>query len=83
MAQICYGKKIVPFGAGFGISFSQTRASHKKPDASGRERVTFVDETIFVASSCFQFFSSVNIEQQECRIKFWNFSGVCLDILIY
>ena len=49
-------KKIVPFGAGFGISFSQTRASHKKPHGSGRERVTFVDETTFVASSCLDFF---------------------------
>ena len=41
----------------------------------GRERATFGDETISVASYCFQNFSSVNIEQQECCVKFWNFSG--------
>ena len=28
----------------------------------GRERPTFVDETISIASYCFQFFSRVNIE---------------------
>ena len=30
-----WGKNIVPFGVGYGISFSQTRASHKKPHGSG------------------------------------------------
>ena len=59
----CCGEKVVPFGAGLGISFSQTRASHSEPHGSGRERVTFVDETMLVATSCFQFFSAVNIEQ--------------------
>jgi hypothetical protein len=63
MAPACCGKKIVPFGVGFGISFSQTRASHKKPHGSGRERVTFVDEMTFVASSCLDFFSRGNIDQ--------------------
>ena len=29
----------------------------------GRERPTFGDETISIASYCFQFFSRVNIEQ--------------------
>ena len=38
----------------------------------GRERPTFVDETISIASYCFQFFFRVNIEQQECCV---NFSG--------
>ena len=38
----------------------------------GRERPTFVDEAISIASYCFQFFSHVNIEQQECCV---NFSG--------
>ena len=37
----CRGKKIVPFGAGLGISFSQTRDSHNKPDGFGTERATF------------------------------------------
>jgi hypothetical protein len=74
-------KKNVPFGAGFGISFSQTRASHNKPHGSGRERVTFVDEMMFIASSCFQIFSGVNIEQQESRFKFCYFLGFVWTIL--
>ena len=41
----------------------------------GRECATFGDETIFVASFCFQNLSSVNIEKQECCVQFWNFSG--------
>ena len=66
--------KFVPFGAGLGIRFSQTRASHNKPDRFGTERATFGDETISVASYCFQKISSANIEQHECCVKFWNFS---------
>ena len=68
-------KKFVPFGAGLGISFSQTRASHNKRDGFGRECATFGYGTIFVASYCFQKISSANIEQQECCVKFWNFLG--------
>ena len=64
----CLGKKIVPFGAGLGISFSQTRDSRNKHDGFGRERATFGDETISAASYCFQKISSVNIEQQECCV---------------
>ena len=71
----CRGKFFEPFGAGLGISFSQTRASHNKRDGFGRERVTFGDETISVASYCFQKISSVNIEQQECCVKFLIYSG--------
>ena len=41
----------------------------------GRERPTFGDETISIASYCFQKFSRVNIEQQECCVNFWDFSG--------
>ena len=67
--------KKFPFGAGLGISFSQTRASHNKPGGFGRERPTFGDETISIASYCFQKFSCVNIEQQECCVNFWDFSG--------
>ena len=74
-ASTCRGNFFVPFGAGLGISFSQTRASHNKPDGFVRERFTFLDEMIFAASSCFQICSSVNIEQQECCAKIWNFSG--------
>ena len=41
----------------------------------GRERPTFEDEMISAASYCFQKISSVNIEQQECCVQSWNFSG--------
>ena len=40
-----------------------------------RERPTFGDEMIYIASYCFQFFSHVNIEQQECCVFFCDFSG--------
>ena len=39
----------------------------------GRERPTFGDETISIASYCFQFFSRVNKEQQECCVIFCDF----------
>ena len=68
-------KNIVPFGAFYGIWFSQTRASHNKHDGFGRERPTFGDETISIASYCFQKNSSDNIEQQECCVQSWNFLG--------
>ena len=55
-ASTCRGKKIIPFGAGLGISLPQTLASHNKRDGFGRERATFGDETISVASYCFQKF---------------------------
>ena len=74
-ASTCHGKFFVPFGADLGICFSQTRASQNKHDGFGRERPTFGDETISIASYCFQIFSRVNIEQQECYVNFWDFSG--------
>ena len=43
----------------------------------GRERPIFVDEMIYIASYCFQFFSYVNIEQQECCVIFFIFQGSC------
>ena len=75
-ASTCHGKFFVPFGAGLGISFSQTRVSHNKPDGFGRERATFGDETISIASYCFQKISHVNIEQHECCVNFWDFRGL-------
>ena len=36
---------------------------------------TFGDETISIASYCFQKISRVNIEQQECCVSFCDFSG--------
>ena len=50
-------------------------ASHNNHDGFGRERPTFGDETISIASYCFQIFSRVNIEQQECCVNFQDFSG--------
>ena len=50
-------------------------ASHNKPDGFGREGPTFGDETISIASYCFQKISRVNIEQQECCDNFWDFLG--------
>ena len=64
-----------PFGAGLDISFSRTRAYHNKHDGFDRERTTFGDGTISVASYCFQKISSDIIEQQECCVQSWNFSG--------
>ena len=74
-ASTCRGNFFVPFGAGLGISFSQTRASHNKPDGFGRERPTLGDETISAASYCFQKISSLNREQQECCVNFCDFPG--------
>ena len=56
-------------------------ASHKPEPLTtsmvvfGWERSTFGDETISIASYCFQFFSRVNIEQHECCVNFCDFSG--------
>ena len=41
----------------------------------GRERPTFGDEMISVASYFFQKIASVKIEQQECCFNFCDFSG--------
>ena len=49
-------------------------ASHNKHDGFGSERPTFGDETISIASYCFQKNSRVNIEQQECCVNFCDFS---------
>ena len=54
----------------------RTLDSHNKRDGFGRERATFGDETISVASYCFQKISSVNIEQQECCVIFVIFRGL-------
>ena len=81
-ASTCRRRIFVPFGAGLGICFSQTRASHNKPDGFSRERPTFGDETISIASYCFQKNSRVNIEQQECCVNFCDF-GVHLDIFMH
>ena len=76
-------KNIVPFGAGCGISFSQTRASHNKHDGFGRERPTFGDETISIASYCFQIFFSCQHRTTGVLCEFLLFSGVRLDIFMH
>ena len=61
--------KFLPhLGAGLGTSFTQIKASPNKRDGLGRERATFGDKTVSVASYCFQKISSVNIEQHECCV---------------
>ena len=45
-----------------------------------RERPTFGDEMISIASYCFQVFSRVNIEQQECCVNFLGFVWTFLCI---
>ena len=65
----------LPFGAGLGVCFSQTRASYNKHDGFGRERPNFGDEMILIASNCFQIFSRVYIEQLECCVNFCDFLG--------
>ena len=85
MASTCRGKIFVPFGAGLGISFSQTRASHNKPGGFGREHATFGDEAISVASYCFQKNSSVNIEQYVVSIFgiIWGSFGHFYAIIVF
>ena len=41
----------------------------------GRERPTFGDETYPLPLLNFNFFPSVNIEQQDCCVNFLDFSG--------
>ena len=41
----------------------------------GRERPTFGDEMISIASYCFQIYSRVNIEQQNFCVIFCDFLG--------
>ena len=48
----------------------------------GRERPTFGDEIICIASYCFQKNYRVKMEQQECYVIFVIF-GVCSDIFMH
>ena len=65
----------VPFGAGWVYASHKPELLTKSMMVFGRERPIFGDETISVASYCFQNFLSVNIEQQECCVIFCDFSG--------
>ena len=64
-------------------SFSQTRASHNKPDGFGREHFTFGDETISIASYCFQIFFSCQHRTTWVLCEFLWFFGVRLDIFMH
>ena len=82
-ATTCRGTNFVPFGAGLGISFSQTLASHNKLDVFGRERATFGDQIISVASYCFQVFFSCQHRTTGVLCEFLWFFGVRLDIFMH
>ena len=66
------GKFFVLFGAGLGICFSQTRASHNKHHGFGRERPTFGDETIstVMRSILWTSMSRVHLASDTCHIYF-------------
>ena len=74
-ATTCRGKIFVPLGAGLGICFSQTRASHNKHGGFGRERPTFGDETISISSYCFQIFFSCQHRTAGVLCEFFDFLG--------
>ena len=75
-ASTCWGKKYRPIWGRLWYKLLANHSfSHNKPDGFGRERATLGDETIYVASSYFQFFSCVNIEQQESFATFGIFRG--------
>ena len=75
MASTCWGKKYCPIWGRLWYKLLANQSfSHNKPDGFSRVRATLGDETIYVASSYFQKFPHVNIEQQECCVKFRNFS---------
>ena len=82
-ASTCRGKKFVPFAERSGISFSQTRASQNKHDGSGRERPTFGDETISIASYCFQKKFSCQHRTRGVLRQFLGFFGVRLVIFMH
>ena len=75
-ASTCRGTNFVPFGAGLGICFSQTGASHNKHDGfrQGTSHLWGRND-IHCLLLLSIFFSSVNIEQQECCVKSCDFSG--------
>ena len=69
------GNFFVPFGAGLGICFSQTGAPHNKHDGfrQGTSHLWGRNDTICLLLLSKK--SSVNIEQQEYCLNFWDFSG--------
>ena len=53
-ASTCRGKKYCPIWGRFGDMLLTNQSSHNKPNGFGREHPTFGDETISIASYCFQ-----------------------------
>ena len=63
-------KNIVLFGTGYGISFSQEASWFRYGNVSPLWTKRYLSPLL-----AFNFFPGVNIEQQECRVKFWIFLG--------
>ena len=80
-ASTCRGTNYIPFGAGLGICFSQARASHNKHGCFGRERPTFGDKTITIASYCFQIFFLCQHRTTGVFCEFLWFSGFVWTLL--
>ena len=76
MASTCWGKKYCPIWGR--LWYKLLTRSLMVPLG---KRDTFVDKTIFVASSSFHFFPGVNIKQQECRVNIWIFLGIVWTFL--
>ena len=74
-ASTCRGTDFVPFGAGWVYASHKPKLLTTSMMVFGRERPTFGDETISIASYCFLKISRVNIEQQECCVIFCDFLG--------
>ena len=74
-ASICRGTNFVPFGAVWVYASHKPELLTTNMMVFGRERPTFGDEMISIASYCFQIFSRVNIEQQEFCVNFCDFRG--------
>ena len=74
-ASTCRGTNLSHLGQVWVYAYHKPELLTTSMIVFGRERPTFGDETIFVASYCFQKILSVNIEQQECCVNFYDFLG--------
>ena len=70
-----------PIWGWFGYMLLTNQSFSQQHDGFDRERPTFGDETISIASYCFEVFSHVNIKQQECCVNFCDFSGLVWTFL--
>ena len=67
--------KFCPIWGRFGYMLLTNRSFSTSMMVFGWERPTFGDETISIASYCFQKFYRVNVEQQDCCVIFGIFRG--------